>query len=355
MEKSSIFVTLLAASVLLTVPNLAHAAAAHKPTGKTTAGRKAVKVATQPKTYTVETVPLPTATRPLIVQWMNTRGEMVSDIYFDGYGCGEQDSSGASIISSATGEQVGRVSLCYGKITTYDTKVPLPEFKTGINSNAYTSTIGLNKINETQIFRLDDYDERNAFDIRIFRRVQAIRDAERNATQTRQAATTHAKAAKPSQRTTAAPTARDILLVSDLLNEELRGKERTDTPGILIVRSTLGGEIAREYRSVENVNCTKVLPVKFRCSYTINTHPVATDENSLFGMAYSLTAQDTSSGATNDYVLDGGKWSSPTQRAAIEDEIQQRRDAKNREQNYKWDDDQRKFSSCLRDASTCGY
>jgi len=281
---------------------------------------------------------------------------MVSDIYFDGYGCGEPDSTTASITSSVTGEEVGSISLCYGKIMTYDTIVPLAEFKSGINSNSYISSISLNKINETQIFRIDDYDQRNAFHIGILDRIQTIRDSQWEA-QKRKEAAVQTKAVKPSQKATGAPTARDILQVSDLLNEELRGKERTDTPGALIIRSTLGDEIGREYRSVDNVSCTKLLPAKFRCSYTMSTHPVATDENSLFGIAYSLTNSDSSYDFTFDFVFDGGNWISPALRASIEDDVRESRAArdvaKEKEQRDKWDEDQRKFNSCLRDANTC--
>ena len=118
-----------------------------------------------------------------------------------------------------------------------------------------------------------------------------------------------------------APTASQILLVSDRLNSAAYGYDTTDTPGELVRNSQIG-EVFRAEREVSNVVCRPAGVKSFTCDYDISWHYTSAhaDANSLAGFMGSLAVAmrpDSSAHWSYTFVHDGARWTSPQLREQI--------------------------------------
>ncbi len=119
-----------------------------------------------------------------------------------------------------------------------------------------------------------------------------------------------------------APTASQILLVSDRLNSDAYGYDTTATPGELVRNSALG-EVMRTQRSVSNVVCRPAGAKAFTCDYDFAAHSTGGDPNTLAGFLGSLAVairSDASAHGSYTFVHDGTRWTSPQMGQKIADD-----------------------------------
>ncbi len=111
-----------------------------------------------------------------------------------------------------------------------------------------------------------------------------------------------------------APTARDILRVSDGLNVRYFNY-RQGVPGELINAGALG-EVNRVYRTVDRLSCKALGKMTYRCGYVLNAEVRASNEQSLGALAgqWAQAVNGNQKSATPysfDFVYANGAWQSP--------------------------------------------